>query len=87
MYNCSEINPRLMNSQTLKMISQVDGWRIQRPRRGSIYYNKNENNSPKNHNQNNTGLCMYITFNSHKTSFSVTFFSKLEIYYGGVLVV
>ena len=60
--------PCLINSQTLKMISQVEsflclhkqktpeeGLRIHRPKQYvSIHHNKDEDNSPKNHNQNNT---------------------------------
>ena len=60
--------PCLINSKTLKMISQVEsflcpnkqgtpkeGWRIQQQKIcASAYHNKDEDNSPKNHNQNNT---------------------------------
>ena len=65
-YNFLEIKPCLINSQTLKMICQVEsflcpdkqgtpeeGRRIQQPKRCvSINNNKDEDNSPKNHSQN-----------------------------------
>ena len=57
--------PCLINSQTLKMISQVEsflcpykqgtteeGKRIQQLKNISTYNNKDEDNSPKNHTQN-----------------------------------
>ena len=65
--------PCLINSQTLKMISQVEsfpspdkqgtheeGWRIQQPKHCvSIYCNKDEDKSLKNHNQNNQNSWSY----------------------------